>query len=226
MEAKASNRKKATEPWKPHRGQHGKTVEERLAYALTHRLRLLILTLLNEGMYTIPQLVDLTDETRDNVKYHVKELLDAKAIELAKEERRGKKRFLYYRAVEMPTYSVEELEAMPAEERQAIIGLTLQSIFAEAFTSFWTGKMQSDPKHLWLGWRWFNLDAQGRAELAEEMMVWWRRVQEIQADSANRSAASGEDTESVIVTIMGFPRERTAPKPPAPAPNFSERPPV
>jgi len=226
LEGKTNQKKKAQGPWKPYRGQEGKTVEERLAYALTHRLRLLILTLLNEGMYSIPQLVELTGETRDNIKYHIKELLDAKALELAKEERQGKRRIFYYRAVEMPTYSDEQLEAMTPEERQAIIGLTLQSIFAEAFTAFWAGKMQSDPKHLWLGWRWFNLDAQARAELAEEMMAWWQRVQEIQADSANRCAVSGEATESVIVTIMGFPRERTAPNPPAPAPNFSERPPV
>jgi DNA-binding transcriptional ArsR family regulator len=224
MNLRSRNRSEPADPWKPYRGQAGKTVEERLAYALTHRTRLLVLTLLNEGMYTVAQLVALTDESRDSIKYHIKELLDAEAIELAKEERQGKSRAFYYRAVEMPTYSVEELEAMAPEDRQAIIGLTLQSIIAEALTSFWAGKMQGDPKHLWLGWRWFNLDARGRTELADEMMSWWHRVQEIQADSINRCAESGEPTESVIVSIMGFLRERNAPEPPAPAPNFTERP--
>jgi DNA-binding transcriptional ArsR family regulator len=224
MKANANNQRAESAPWKPYRGQAGKTVEERLSFALTHRIRLLILTLLNEGTYSIAQLVAVTGESRDNIKYHIKELLDAGAIELAKEEREGKVRVLYYRAVEMPTYSVDELEAMPREERQAIIGLTLQSIIAEALTSFWAGKMQDDPEHLWLGWRWFNLDPIGRSDLAEEQMKWWHRVQEIQAESANRCAGSGEETESVIVAIMGFLRERTAPEPPVPPPNFSERP--
>lgn len=115
MKIHTSTRKEKTAPWKPYRGQAGKTVEERLSFALTHRIRLLILTLLNEGTYTIAQLVALTGESRDNIKYHIKELLDAGAIELAKEEREGKVRVLYYRAVEMPTYSVEELEAMPPD---------------------------------------------------------------------------------------------------------------
>jgi DNA-binding transcriptional ArsR family regulator len=225
MEAKTTKREQtAGDPWRTYRGQSGKTVEERVAFALTHRTRLLVLTLLNEGTYSVQQIVSVTGETRDNVKYHIKELLDAGAIELSKVEREGKARVFYYRAVEMPTFSDDELEAMLPEERQAILGVTLQSIIAEVLTSFWSGKMQSDPRRLWLGWRWFNLDLQGRDELAEDQMRWWGRVQEIAVRSANRSAASGEETESVIVAIMGFPRERTAPDPPVPSPNFSERP--
>jgi DNA-binding transcriptional ArsR family regulator len=207
----------------PAGGQSGKTVEERVAFALTHRVRLLVLTLLNEGTYSVMQIVGLTGESRDTVKYHIKELLGAGAIELAYERREGKAMVFYYRAVGMPTFSDEELEAMSVEERQAILGVVLQSIIAEVLTSFWSGKMQSDPRRLWLGWRWFNLDLQGRDDLAQDQMRWWHRAQEIAAESASRSAESGEETESVIVAIMGFLRERTAPDPPAQSPNFSER---
>jgi hypothetical protein len=96
-------------------------------------------------------------------------------------------------------------------------------MMAEVLASFWAGKMVEDPRHLWLGWRWFNLDAKGRDDLAQEHELWWERVREIECEATNRRAESKEDAESVIVAIMGFPRERTAPDPPAPPANFAER---
>lgn len=211
-------------PFKAYRGQAGKSVEERVAFALGHRTRLLILTLLNEGTYTIRQIAELIGETRDNVKHHIKEMLDGKLIELAKAEEVGKGvKEYYYRAVTMPHYTAEDVEEMTGEALQEIVGVTITHLMAEVLASFWAGKMVEDPKHLWLGWRWFNLDAQGRDDLAEEQEHWWERAREIEAESTNRRAESGEDAKSVIGAIMGFPRERTAPDPPAPAANFAER---
>lgn len=214
--------RKAPDPFRAYRGQANKSVEERVMFALKHRTRLYILTLLNEGCYTVDQIARLIDEPRANVKHHIKELLDADAIELAKEEKAERTKRFYYRAVAMPHYSSEELEEMTSEERQAIIGLTIQCLIAEVMASFWSGKMEADPK-IWLGWRWFNLDSLGRAQLAEEQERWWARVREIEAESTNRRAESGEDARSIIVAIMGFPRERTAPEPPAPSSNFTDR---
>jgi DNA-binding transcriptional ArsR family regulator len=221
LKTSTQEQRRGQTPSKPYRGQKGKSVEERVVFALAHRTRLYVLTLLNEGSYTIDEIAGLIGEERENVKYHIKELMDAGAIELAKAEPVRNTQKHYYRAVEMPTYSDEELEAMSADERQAIIGLTIQCLAAEVLASFWAGKMEGDPK-LWLGWRWFNLDAQGREELAEEQMRWWSRIQEIEAESANRRTESGEDAQSVIVASMSFPRERTAPVAP-PHSNFSER---
>jgi DNA-binding transcriptional ArsR family regulator len=221
LEASAQEQRGGQTPHKPYRGQKGKSIEERVVFALAHRTRLYVLTILNEGSYTIDEIARLIDEDRENVKYHIKELMDAGAIELAKAEPVRNTQKHYYRAVEMPTYSDEELAAMSADERQAIIGLTIQCLAAEVLASFWAGKMEDDP-NLWLGWRWFNLDAEGREELAEEQMRWWDRVQEIEAESTNRRARSGEDAQSVIAALMSFPRERTAPEPP-PHSNFSER---
>lgn len=216
--------KQTQAPVKPYRGQAGKSIEERVAFALGHRTRLLILTLLNEGSYTTRQIADLIGETRDNVKHHIQEMRHGGIVEIAKAEEVGKgaKEF-YYRAVEMPYYSAEELEEMTPDERQAIIGPTIQHLVAEVLASFWAGKMKENPKHLWLGWRWFNLDAQGRDDLAEEQEKWWARAREIECEATNRRAKSGAIAESTIVALMGFPRERTAPKPPAPPASFTER---
>lgn len=121
--------------------------------------------------------------------------------------------------VEMPYYTDEEFAALEPLERQAIIGLTLQCAVAEVMSAFWAGKMASDLR-LWLSWRWFNLDEQGRQDLADEQKRSWERVQEIEAESTSRRAATGEEPQSIIVASTGFPRERTSPTPPI---NFRDR---
>lgn len=192
-----------------------------MAFALGHRTRVYVLTLLNEGVYSPEQLSQIIGEPVGNVSHHVKQLLDAGSIELAKTEPVRNTLQHFYRAVEMPFYSDEEIAAMTPEERQATIGLTLQCLMAEIMTAFWSGKMQGDPR-LWLSWRWFNVDEQGRQDLADEQERSWQRAREIEAESANRRAKSGEETESIIVASAGFERARTSPTAP-PLSNFSER---
>jgi DNA-binding transcriptional ArsR family regulator len=194
-------------------GQSGKSIEERVAYAVSHRTRVYVLTLLNEGVYSSGEIAALMGERIANVAHHIKELLDAGSIELAKTKQIRNTKQYYYRAVEMPFYTDEEIAAMTLEERQATIGLTLQCLMAEVMSAFWSGKMAADPR-LWLSWRWFNVDEQGRQDLADEQERSWKRAQEIEAEAANRRAKSGEAARSIIMASSGFPRERTSPTPP------------
>ncbi len=194
-------------------GQRGKGIEEVVSYALGHRIRVQVLTLLNEGTYTPEQLADLIGEPLNRVGHHIKELHDAGSIELAKVEPKGNLIKHYYRAVEMPFYSDEEYAEMTAQQKQITIGLIIQCMTAEVMAAFWAGTLLRDPR-LWMSWRWFNLDDRGREDLADEQQRWWDRTGEIEAESINRAAASGEETRSIVVASLGFERERTAPKPP------------
>lgn len=200
-------------PVQVYRGQNGKSIEERVAFSVSHRTRVYVLTILNEGVYSADEIARIIGERTPNVAHHIKELLDAGSIELARTERVRNTTQHFYRAVEMPFYSDEEVAAMTPAERQATIGLTLQCLLAEVMAAFWAGKMASDPR-LWLSWRWVNVDEQGRQELADEQERSWKRAQEIEAESANRRAESGEAAQSIIVASSGFPRERTSPTPP------------
>jgi DNA-binding transcriptional ArsR family regulator len=195
------------------RGQSGKSIEERLAYSVSHRTRVYVLTILNEGVFTPDQIAAIIGERTPNVSHHIKELLDAGSIELAKTEKVRNTTQHYYRAVEMPFYTDEEIAAMPPEQRQVTIGVTLQCLMAEVMSAFWAGKMASDPR-LWLSWRWFNVDEEGRQDLADEQERSWKRAREIEAESANRRVKSGEAAQSIIVASSGFQRERTSPTPP------------
>jgi DNA-binding transcriptional ArsR family regulator len=194
-------------------GQRGKSIEEKVSYGLGHRIRVYVLTLLNEGVYSPDEIAQIIGERTNNVSHHIRELLDAGAIELAETKKVRNTVQHYYRAVEMPFYSDAEIAAMTPEQRQEIIGLTIQCMMAETLCAFAAGKMQSDPR-LWLAWRWYNVDGQGREDIADEQVRFWKRIQDIEVESTNRRAKSGEEAESVVVASLGFGRERTAPRPP------------
>jgi DNA-binding transcriptional ArsR family regulator len=190
--------------------QRDKSIEEVVTYALSHRTRVYVLTILNEGTFTPDQIARIVGQPLNTVSHHIKELLEAGSIELAKTERVRNATQHYYRAVQQPYYSDEETAAMTPQQRQVIIGLIIQCLTAEALAAFWAGKMHSDPR-IRLSWRWFNLDAQGRDDLADEQERHWERVREIEVEATNRRAKSGEDARSIVVAQMGFERERTGP---------------
>jgi DNA-binding transcriptional ArsR family regulator len=191
-------------------GQSGKSIEEVVAYAVGHRIRVQVLTILSEGVFTPDEIAQLIGEPTNTVSHHIKELLDAGSIELAKTEPVRNALRHYYRAVEMPYYSDEEMAAMTPQQRQVTYGLVLQTIMAEAMAAFWAGKMRNDPR-VWLTSCWFNVDEQGREEIADEQARSWERIKEIETKSINRCAKSGGDAASVIVAQLGFRRERTGP---------------
>src|SRR6478672_1880875 len=90
-------------------GQRGKSIEEKVSYGLGHRIRVYVLTLLNEGVYCPDEIAQIIGERTNNVSHHIRELLDAGAIELAETKQIRNAIQHYYRAVEMPFYSDEEI---------------------------------------------------------------------------------------------------------------------
>jgi DNA-binding transcriptional ArsR family regulator len=191
-------------------GQGKRGVEDAVGYALKHQHRVEILCFLNEGERNRYELAALIGEEPAKIKHHLKELLDEGSIELAYSKRVGNMMQHYYRAVEMPFYTDEEVAAMPPEAKQAICGVILQAVMAEALAALWAGKMADDPR-VWLSWRWFHVDAQGREDMADEQARHWARVREHEAESTNRCAKSGEPTKSIIVASLGHVRCRRAP---------------
>jgi DNA-binding transcriptional ArsR family regulator len=191
-------------------GQGKRGVEEAIGYALKHQHRVELLCLLNEGERNRYELAALIGEKPDKIKHHLKELLDEGSIEVAYFKRVGNLIQNYYRAVEIPFYSDEEIEALRPEERQAFAGVILQAVMAESLAALWAGKM-ADDRRVWLSWRWFHVDPQGREDIANEQARHWERVCEIEADSTNRCAKSGEPAKSIIVTSLGYVRCRRAP---------------
>jgi len=194
-------------------GQGDRSIESAVHYSLAHEIRTEILAILNEGVHSPEELSKITGELPSRLGHHIKALLDDGSIELVgvKPVRNTLQHF--YRAVQLPFHSDEQVEAMSRDERQAIIGVILEAVVAEALASFDSGKMLDDPR-IWLSWRWFNVDRQGREDIADEQARHWERMQEIEAEATGRRADSGEEAASVIVTSLGYIRSRTAVHPP------------
>jgi DNA-binding transcriptional ArsR family regulator len=192
-------------------GQRRKSIEEVVSYAWGHRIRVHILIVLNEGTFTPAEIAEIIGEPLNNVSNHIRELADAGSIELVKVERRRNANQHYYRAVELPHFSDRDIAAMTPEQRHVTAGLVIQSMGAEVMAGLWAGNMHSDPR-VWLAWDWFNVDVQGRQDIADEQERLWERVREIEVESINRCAESGEETSSVVVTQLGFRRARKGPR--------------
>jgi DNA-binding transcriptional ArsR family regulator len=203
-------------------GQRGKSIEEIVGYAVSHRTRVLVLVVLAGGTHTASQIAEIIDEPLNNVSNHIRELLDAGSIEIAKTEQRGNVLQHYYRAVEIQFHATEEeFGALPPKQRHILAGFGVQAIVAELMAALWEGKM-TDPQ-VCLVSNWFNVDEKGRRAISEEQERSWNRIRDIEAESQRRLAASGEDAQSIVVGQIGFERARKAPKLPDCSP-YGERP--
>jgi DNA-binding transcriptional ArsR family regulator len=202
--------KGATVTAKPGRaGQRKKGIGDVVSYAVSHPTRIHVLVVLHHGTYTAAQIAQIIDEPLNNVSNHIRELVDAGSIEIARTEQKGNIVQHYYRGVEMPFYTDEDVAAMTPQQRQVSAGLVVQSMAAEAMAALRTGKLV-DPR-VWLTWHWFNVDEQGRRDIADEQQRCWNRMQEIEAESVNRRAESGEEATTMIVTQMSYERARKPP---------------
>lgn len=185
-----------------------RSIEDAVSYAVAHGIRVDILCYLNEAPRSPSELANLMGLPLSTIEHHIKELLASCSIELARVAKVRNTNEHFYRAVEIPFYSDEEMWAMPVEARQEIYGLILQSSTAEAMAAFRAGKMSNDPR-VWMSWRWFNLDVQGRRDMADENARSWERRLEIEAESADRRSVTGEESVSVVVSLLTHERCRS-----------------
>lgn len=189
-------------------------VEDAVSYALSHRIRIELLCLLNEAVYTAAALANRTPWSLPTVSYHLKEMLRAGSIEIAKVEKIRNVDQHFYRAVELPVVDDEEAEALPPEVKQEYAAVILQAVLAECLGALRAQKLNKPLVRMM--WSWFDLTAQGRQELADEQLESWERIVEIAARDTNRRADSDEEGKSVIAVTFGFERS-SASRSPAPS---------
>jgi DNA-binding transcriptional ArsR family regulator len=204
-----------------HLGTAERGVEESVSFALAHRIRIEILAALHEGPASSKDLAVTLRQPRSTVDHHIRELLKNGSIDIARTKKVGNIVQHLYCMVKLPFYSDEDVAAMTRGERQALAGLILQAAMAEALASLWAGKLHSDP-HVMLAWNRINLDKQGRDDLADEQAISWGRVQEIEAESANRQAETGDQGVTYVVTSLGYERSRTTAPDPVPAAGITQ----
>jgi len=194
--------------------EFGREVPEAISYAVGHRIRVELLAALNDlESASAVELARVVRQPLSTITHHIGRLLEAGSIRVERTERVRSVEQRFYTVIDPIYVTDEEMAAMGAEEREQLLGLTLQQLVAEAFSSFWTGHLTSDPE-VCVSWSWFNVDDQGRSDIAEEQLRSWRRIQEIERESQARCEASEERPFSVLVSSLGYKRSRTAERPP------------
>ena len=152
-------------------GQRKKGIEEVVSYAVGHRTRVHILIVLNEGTFTPGQIAEVIGEPLNNVSNHVRELLDAGSIELASQTG-AKHSPALLPGLEMPDYygrgsRGHDPGAAAGDRRTGV-----QSMVAEVMAAT-LGREPCKRPAVWLAWDWFNVDGQGREDIADDRERSW-----------------------------------------------------
>jgi len=185
-----------------------RTIEEAVHYALGARVRVEILTILNDGPASHSELAKLTGLGVSRIGHHIQEMVDSGCIELAGIEPARNQNVHVYRAVARAFVSDEQAEQLSDEANNEIAAYILQAIMAEALSSLWAGKLNARQCKVWAGWRASNLDAQGQQEVHDEKVDHYQRVLDIEARAADRMAESGETGTPTITASLSFERSR------------------
>lgn len=187
----------------------GKTLEEKLAFAVGHEVRMEALTIFSEGVSSPKEVAAELGITLKTASHHIGILRDEGCIELVRIEPRGGSAEHFYRAEKRSKLSDEEWEATPEPRRRRIIAAVFRNLTAEVLSSLRAGRLTTDNQaQVRMSWKPTHLDAQGRQEAADEQREHLERLDKIEARAAKRMTHTGESGVSIIIAVLGFRRSR------------------
>jgi hypothetical protein len=178
-------------------------VEQIVAKAFAHPLRVQILIILNERVASPNLLSQELDQSLNLVAYHVRVLEKYDCIELVDTKQRRGATEHFYRATRRQFLTDSEWARMPESLRPGISGAMLKSVFEDVNDAAQSGTLEElDDRHL--SRTPMVVDKQGWKDVAELLADTLDRVLEIQAESSGRLASSGEEGTLSKVAIMHF----------------------
>lgn len=201
-----SNRRKEALP-KPKKTKKTKKkkdgVEQMVAKAFAHPLRVQILIILNEKAASPNMLSQQLDESLNLVAYHVRVLERYDCIELiGTRPRRGATEH-FYRATRRQFLSNDEWARIPASLRPGIATAVLKSVFEDLELAAKAGTLEEvDDIHLTRTP--MVLDRKGWDDVSELLQGALDRLLEIQAEASERIAESDDSGTLAKVHLMHF----------------------
>ena len=123
----------------PNTTQVQRTPEEAVSYALGKRIRIEILSILHEGIYSPSELSEFLRLPLSTVSHHVTELMNSGCIEYVTTRKVRNAEQHFYRGIVLPHISDEEAENMSSQEKQQYAAVVLQAIGAESMSALWEG---------------------------------------------------------------------------------------
>jgi DNA-binding transcriptional ArsR family regulator len=178
-------------------------VEQIVAKAFAHPLRVQILIILNERVASPNLLAQELDQSLNLVAYHVRVLEKYDCIELVDTKQRRGATEHFYRATRRQFLSDSEWARMPQSLRPGLSGAMLKSMFDDIEEAVKSGSFdEKEDRHL--SRTPLVVDKDGWNDVAALLAETLDRVIEVQAQSQARLAKSGEQGMNTKVEILHF----------------------
>jgi hypothetical protein len=178
-------------------------VEQIVAKAFAHPLRVQILTILNERVASPNLLAQELDQSLNLVAYHVRVLEKYDCIELVDTKQRRGATEHFYRATRRQFLTDSEWLRMPQSLRPGLSGAMLKAVFDDIEEAIASGTLDElDDRHL--SRTPMVVDERGWTETSALLSKTLDRVLSIQSEASARLAESGEDGMLTKVELMHF----------------------
>jgi hypothetical protein len=178
-------------------------VEQIVAKAFAHPLRVQILIILNEKVASPNLLAQQLDQSLNLVAYHVRVLEKYDCVELVDTKQRRGATEHFYRATRRQFLSDDQWSRLPASLRPGMANAVLKSVFEDLGAASKAGTLdETDDMHL--SRTPMVLDRQGWEDVSATLKSTLDRILEIQSEASERLAKNGEQGVLAKVNLMHF----------------------
>jgi DNA-binding transcriptional ArsR family regulator len=197
-------------------------MDPRLVFALSHAVRAHVLVVLNEEVSSPSAVGREIGVSAAYINYHFEELEREGLIELVRVEPRRGAREHFYRARKTLVFDDRAWDSLPETFKSGITGGTLRIIYDEVAEALEAGTFTAR-NEMHLSMVSMPLDAKGFGDVGALLGETLEQVRGIKAESAERLAASGEETIPTTVALIGF-ETATGPSPSEEGPAARDQP--
>jgi DNA-binding transcriptional ArsR family regulator len=177
-------------------------IDQRIMKALSHPLRVRMLTVLNQKVASPSELASELDEPLGNVSYHMRFLADLDMVKLVRTEPRRGAVEHYYEALEPPLVSDDDWVQLPVSLRRALSDSTLSNIANDLQGAARTGGF--DRPNMRLTRSSLLLDQQAWDELSELLADVVKRTRKLQEQTTKRRKGSDSALIPTALVLMQF----------------------
>jgi DNA-binding transcriptional ArsR family regulator len=177
-------------------------IDQRIMKALSHPLRVRMLTLLNQKVSSPSEIAEELDEPLGNVSYHMRFLADLKMVKLVRTEPRRGAVEHYYEALEPPLISDDDWAQLPVALRRSLSDSTLSDIARDLKGAAEEGGF--DRENIHVSRVALMLDQQGWDELSGVLSEVLQRARSIQEQSNKRRKRSENGVIATALVLMQF----------------------
>lgn len=187
----------------PKTKQKKEGIEQVVAKAFAHPLRVQILIILNEKVASPNMLAQQLDQSLNLVAYHVRVLEKYDCIELVDTKQRRGATEHFYRATRRQFLTDSEWSRLPRSLRPGLSGAMLKSAFDDVEEAVDQDTFDElEDRHL--SRTPMVVDKQGWKDTADVLAATLDRLLEIQAEATERLAASNEESMLAKVVMLHF----------------------